>query len=137
MADADQQTVQEIIKLSSEWMEAVARRDQAALDRILAHDFLIAGWLPEGRLGDKQFYIEDCLRPVDIEQGSYHFDRWKVRTYGDTVVVNCVFEAHAMVGGQPWGGVFLLTSVWVRDGDHWRVVTSHSSPVVAATGQSR
>src|SRR5262249_32283961 len=95
MTDADNQTEQEIKKLANEWLDAVRRRDRTTLERILADDFLISGWQPEGRLADKEFYIEDCLRPVEIQEGSYQFDRWQVRRCGETAVVNCVLEIHA------------------------------------------
>ena len=129
MSDADNKPEQEIRKLAHEWLDAVARRDRTALDRILADDFMISGWQPEGRLADKQFYIEDCLRPVEIQEGSYQFDRWQVRRYGDTAVVNCVLEIHAIVEGAKWGGVVLITDVWVQENGMWRVVTRHTSPI--------
>ena len=132
MADAHYQVEQEIIRLNHEWIEAIGQRDAATLDRIIADDFIIAGWLPDGQLADKQFYIEDCLKPVNFEQPSYNFDRWKVRTHGDVALVNCVFECHALVAGQPWGGVFLFTDVWVTGNGQWQVVTRHSSAVFAA-----
>jgi ketosteroid isomerase-like protein len=130
MSESDHQTEQEIIKLAHEWLDAARRRDRTTLDRILADDFLISGWQPEGRLADKQYYIEDCLKPVDIQEGSYQFDRWNVRRYGETAVAHCVLEIHAVVGGQKWGGVVLITDVWVKDGEVWRVVTRHTSPIV-------
>lgn len=136
MTDADDQTEQEIRKLAHEWLDAVGRRDRATLDRILAEDFIISGWQPEGRLADKQFYVEDCLKPVDIQEGSYQFDRWKVRRYGDTVVVNCVLDIHAIVEGHKWGGEILITDVWVREQGTWRVVTRHTSPIVRARGET-
>ena len=132
MSDADYQTEQEIRKLAHEWLDAARRRDRATLDRILADDFLISGWQPEGRLADKQYYIEDCLRPVEIQDGSYQFDRWQVRKYGNTAVVNCILEIHAIVEGAKWGGVVLITDVWVREGELWRVVTRHTSPIERA-----
>jgi ketosteroid isomerase-like protein len=134
MGDADYQIEEEITRLEHQWIDAVARRDPAALDRIIADDYLIAGWLPDGRLGDKQFYIEDCLKPVNVEQSSYNLGQWKVRAYGDVAVVNCRFECRALVDGQPWGGMVLFTDVWVRDGGRWKVAARHSSPVVEATG---
>ena len=70
MADADEQTLEEIKQLAHEWLDAARRRDRETLDRILADDFLISGWQPEGRLADKQFYIDDCMTPVDIQDGS-------------------------------------------------------------------
>ena len=136
MTDADHQTEQEIKKLAHDWLDAARRRDRETLDRILADDFLISGWQPEGRLADKQFYIEDCMRPVDIQEGSYKYDRWRVRRYGDTAVVNCLLDIHAIVEGHRWGGEVLITDVWVRERDTWRVVTRHTSPIVRARDES-
>ena len=124
---------QEIIKLTHEWMDAVGQRDLAALERILADDFLIAGWLPDGRLGDKPFYVDDCLMPVEIEQAKYSYDRWQFRIYDRVVIVNCILECHALVAGKEWGGVFLNTHVWIKREDSWQVVTCHSSPVLNPT----
>lgn len=136
MSGSDYQTEQEIIKLAHEWLDAARRRDRATLDRILADDFLISGWQPEGRLADKQYYIDDCLKPVDIQEGSYKFDRWKVRRYGETAVVNCILEIHAIVDDAKWGGVVLITDVWVREGELWRIVTRHTSPIERAEEES-
>ena len=130
MSDEKYQIEQEIRKLAHEWLDAARRRDRETLDRILADDFLISGWQPDGRLADKQYYIEDCLRPVEIQEGAYQFDRWQVRQYGETAVVNCILDIHAIVDGVEWGGEALITDVWVREGEVWRVVTRHSSPIV-------
>jgi|SRR6266404_3985353 len=130
MANADSQIEQRILELSHEWIDAIQRRDPVSLDNILADDFVITGWLPGGQLAEKKFYIEDCLRPVAVEKKSFRYERWRVRAYGDTVVVNCVFSCHAVVEGHEWGGDFLLTDVWVRENYRWQVVTRHSSLVV-------
>ena len=135
MTDTDYQTEQEIRKLAHEWLDAARRRDRATLDRILAEDFLISGWQPEGRLADKDFYIADCMIPVDIQEGSNKFDHWKVRRYGETAVVNCTLDIHAVVNGHEWGAEVLVTDVWIREQDNWRVVTRHTSPILRATAE--
>ncbi|MBO0859173.1 MAG: nuclear transport factor 2 family protein [Chloracidobacterium sp.] len=56
MSNQNTQIEQEIIRLFHEWIEAVVRRDGDALDGILADDFLIAGWLHGGKLGDRELY---------------------------------------------------------------------------------
>lgn len=132
MADADCETEQEIKRLAHEWLDAGRLRDRATLERILADDFVIAGWQPAGRLADKQFYIEDCMRPVDIQQGSYSFDRWKFRVYGETAVVNCLLDIHAVVNGSEWGAEVLVTDVWVKRQDAWQCVARHTSPIIGA-----
>ena len=114
----------------------VARRRTAwnrpTLERILADDFIISGWQPEGRLAGKQFYIDDCMTPVELESGSIQFNRWQFRIYGETVVVNCILDIRAVVNGHPWGAEVLITDVWIKDKDAWRVVTRHTSPITRA-----
>jgi ketosteroid isomerase-like protein len=120
----------EIKRLAHEWLDAIQRRDRATLDRILADDFVLAGWQLDGRLADKQFYIEDCLKPVDVRPGSYEFDRWTIRFYGELALVNCVLKIHALVEGHDWGGEFLISDVWSRDQGNWQVLARHSSAIV-------
>ena len=129
--DVASQTGQQIIRLEHEWTEAVSRRDAATLNHLLADEFLIAGWLPGGRLGDKRLYVEDCLRVVEVREATYRFEGWEMRAYGEAVLANCLFECRAIVAGQEWGGRFLLTDVWVKGGGGWRVVARHSSPVLS------
>jgi len=125
---------EEIIRLSHEWVEAVGRRDGDVLGRILADDFLIAGWLLGGKLGNKQFYIEDCLRPVDVEHPTFSYDQWEVRIYEGFVIANCVFKCHMLIAGKEWGGEFLFTDVWIKQGTGWQVVARHTSPVLVMQG---
>jgi ketosteroid isomerase-like protein len=127
---ADSNAVQTIKDLEFEWVAAIEQRDAESLHRIIADDFVIAGWLPNGQLEDKQSYIEDCLRPVDVTDAVYTFDRWKIRKRSNTILVNCVFECHAKVAGREWGGTFLFTDVWMLEDVGWRVVTRHSNPIV-------
>ena len=136
MSDQNYPIEEEIIRLSHEWIEAVGRRDGDALDLILADDFLIAGWLPGGKIGDRQFYIDDCLRPVDLGQVTYSYDQWKFRIYDEFVIANCVFKAHALVAGKEWEGEFLFTDVWINRGNGWKVVTRHTSPVLNMPSES-
>ena len=132
---ADPVVEQEIIRLAHEWKDAAAERNRETLERILADDFLIAGWLPDGKLGDRETYIADCMRPVEIEDGSYSFDRWKFRVHGNTAIVNCILKIQALVGGKCWGGVFLMTYVWIRRDGAWEAVTCHTSAVFDAEGK--
>jgi hypothetical protein len=44
--------------------------------------------------------------------------------------VFCTLEIRAVVQGHEWGGEVLITDVWLRHEDSWRVVTRHTSPIV-------
>lgn len=135
MSDQGTQVQQTIIQLTHEWMDAVAQRDRVTLERILGDDFLIAGWLPEGKLGDKQVYLADCLLPVEAEQATYSYDGWAFRTYDQIVIANCILKARAIISGNEWGGTFLTTNVWIKRDSSWQVVAVHSSPIFSLPAQ--
>src|SRR4030095_5115185 len=119
----------DIINLAHEWIHAVGQKNRLALERILAADFVIAGWLPDGKLADREFYIEDCLKPVAVEQATANYGDWSFRFYENIAVVNCIFRCHALVAGHEWGGVFLFTDVWIQRDERWQVVSRHSTPI--------
>jgi len=130
MTDADDQTADEIKRLAHDLLDAGRRRDRATLERLLADDFLIAGWQPGGGLADKQVYLDDMLRPIEIQEGSFKFDRWRVRIHGDDIaLVNCILDIRAVVEGHPWGAEVLVSDVWVKEPIGWRVLARHTSPV--------
>jgi len=83
MAEADSQIEQEILELAHEWIEAIRQRDPVSLDNILADDFVITGWLPGDQLAHKKSYIEDCLRPIEVEEPSYRYERNRCWRCGD------------------------------------------------------
>ena len=133
MTEADDRTAEEIKRLAHDWLDAGRRRDRATLDRILADDFVIAGWQPEGRLADKRFYLDDMMKPVEIQEGSFKFDRWNIRVRGsDVALVNCILDIRAVVEGHPWGAEVLVSDVWVKEPIGWRVLARHTSPVARA-----
>lgn len=128
--DTDDKIKEEIKSLTHELIDAVRRRDEPTLNRILSDDFVIAGWQPEGRLADKKFYMADAMTPVEIESGSYRYDAWKFRIHRNVVLVNCTLDIHAIVNGHPWGGEVLITHVWIKEQDRWRLLSAHTSPIV-------
>ena len=136
MSDQNRPIEEAIILRAHEWIEAIGRRDGDSLDRILADDFLIAGWLPGGKLGDKKFYIADALTPIDVEQATFNYDQWRFRVYDEFVIANCVFKTRALVAGKEWGGAFLFTDVWIKNEDGWRALTRHTSPILDAQSES-
>jgi hypothetical protein len=35
-----------------------------------------------------------------------------------------------LIAGKEWGGEFIFTDVWIKQGTGWQVVTRHTSPVL-------
>jgi ketosteroid isomerase-like protein len=116
----------EIDRAEQEWMDAVKRQDAAALDRLIADDFLIASDSLARKLGDKKLYVEDLLASGAVKDGSASFERIKLRVYGNTGIVNSIFKFQVTIAGKEYSGEFLTTAVWVKNGEQWQYVTSHS-----------
>ena len=107
-----------------------AKKDRVALERILAPDFVIAGWLPDGKLADRSYTSKTRLKPVALEHAiAEKRDEWRFRFYENIAVVNCIFRCHALVAGNEWGGVFLFTYVWIQKDERWQVISRHSTPI--------
>jgi len=117
---------QELIDLSVEWMQAVERKDRAALERLVADDFSIdkpGQPQPPDFAGKphKQVWIQNA---IEIDSHSYKYRGFKVRLYGDMAVVTALLDFKV----KRKGGWFTLSSdaevtdIWVRRDGRWQVV---------------
>jgi len=112
------------LDLETQWMTAWKNKDIATVQKLLADDFTLTSSLSNGGLVDKEDWIAK-LAIYDCK--AFHFDKIKVRVYGDTAVVNSWFHQEATANGKDWSGDFLITDVWVMKADRWQVVTRHAS----------
>ena len=109
-----------LIKLAKEWIDAEDRRDGAALDRLLADDFV--GTAPSGTKVTKKMVVPD---PKGKGGGlSFTGDDFVARTYGEMGVV---------FGNGTWKakdqGTLCFTLAFVKRADRWQIVSAHVSQV--------
>ena len=109
-----------LIALTREWIDAEGRRDGAALDRLLADDFV--GVAPNGTKITKKMVVPD---PKGQGGGlSFTGDDFVARIYGDMGVV---------FGNGTWKakdqGTLCFTLAFVKRGERWQIVTAHVSQV--------
>jgi hypothetical protein len=55
------------------------------------------------------------------------FNFQKIRCYTEFAIINSIATMKAQVDGKDWSGQVLLTDVWIRRGDDFRVVSRHAS----------
>ena len=115
---------QVVAALDTQYQAAVAKNDAAAMDRILADDFILvtgkgkvftkADLLNEARSG--RFIYE---RQEDSEQ--------KVRVWGDTAVVTALLSAKGKEDGKPFEYRLWFSDTYVRMPSGWRYVFGQAS----------
>lgn len=114
----------ELRSIPQRWLDAEARRDRAALDRLIADDFMGAGLGPG-------ILTKDDIVPSE-GAGENRFPKSKVeettaRQYDSAAVV-----MGRLATDDPNGSTkFLFTLVFIKRPQGWQMVAAHLSRVVA------
>lgn len=111
-------TTQFFVDLENNWMAAAQRKDAEALENILGPDFKSTTVGSNGELMDRAAWIDYVCKA----EATNRVHDVSVRTYGDTAVVNLMLEFTG-----DWNSDFLITDVWVKYQDDWKVVHRHNS----------
>ena len=113
-----------IAQLERDWVAAIVKKDQVALDRLLADDF--AGTSPTAHFYTKSRAI------ADLAQGAYvveamNLDEISVNVYGDTAVAFASQDEKSRYEDTDVSGHYHYTNVWVKKADRWQAVASHGT----------
>jgi ketosteroid isomerase-like protein len=119
-ANASSPVEAQVLKLEHEWLDAAARRDRGALDRILAQDFVDISYTGAVRL--KSDVLAARAAPDGTKQA---LDTLKVRVYGQTAVVTGRNTVSAADGSRV--AVLRFTDVFVRQDGAWRAVSAQET----------
>lgn len=110
-------------RLSVEWMEAVARKDRPALERLLAPDFQLLS------IGDLQGvnrseWLANALR-MDWENRGYSNVQVDINDDIGIVTSNYAFEVDPGEWKPSIAAASPVVDVWVRRGGRWQVQRRH------------
>lgn len=116
---------EELRKTEREWLDAYEKRDSAAMERIVADDFVITH--ASGSTQTKQDILKMLERGRAANRPSPKFstEDSQVRLFGDTAVITGKVKMH--MGERT--NVERYTDTWVRRGGRWVVVASQLSSV--------
>ncbi len=115
----DEQTV---LRIEHDWLKALTERDRAALDRILAGDFMNSTW--KGELRDKRQMLEGLAKPVRYSQ---RLDDLKVNLYQETAIVrgiNIVTDQTGRILTR-----IRFTDVFIYRGGWWQAVAAQETEI--------
>lgn len=116
---------QAVLRLEREWLEALKRKDLAALDRIIADDFLIT--TADGQRLNKEQDLAP-IRDADFKFESGEVEGIEVRVYGSTAVVTGTGIFKGTFKGKPFVSRERFTDIYSKRKGRWQVVASHLSP---------
>lgn len=123
-AATDPQVEQELRRVNDEWAKALAQRDRAALDRIMADDFMFA-YPFEG--DDKEQFIADIVAgEVRVESLEPHDAT--VRVYGGAGVIFGSETANWQYRDRDFSGTYKFFRMYAKRQGRWQIVTLHLCP---------
>jgi ketosteroid isomerase-like protein len=120
--------IQELLRLEEEWNAAFERHDPAALERIIADDYLAYG--PD-TLTKRQVVEEAKDTSVKIDDWSN--DDMRVRVFGGSSDVAVVTGRNTQKGksrtGKPFNTQVRFTEVWVNREGRWQCIAGHYTQI--------
>lgn len=116
----------ELTRLESEIPAMMLRGDAAAIARLTADDFV--SYDPQGREVTKADILARMAQTQAAMESLTH-ERIRVRVFGDVAVATAISVVKGRSQGQPVGGRFRYTRVWVKRGGSWVAVAAHSSAI--------
>ena len=115
--------------LEREWRDALIAKDEATLRRLIHPQYKLVGIRSTGSVTvDLEQWLE-ALKRMDI--ASLAIRVTDCVALENTIVATVDAQWRVRYMGQLIDERVLLTDVWVREDDRWRVVRRHSSPVPA------
>ena len=107
---------EQILELGQRWADAERRADVAALDALLADDFVAVG--PRGFVLDRRQYLEP-RRSGALTTDALSWQDVSVRDHGAAAVAVGVVAQHAAYQGQDASGRFRVTQIAVQEAGRW------------------
>ena len=115
---------QAVLKLLDNWMDALKGNDVAALERILADDFMIVG--SDGSIRSKDQELAP-IKSGDIKFESFTVEGVKVHVYGDTAVVTGVGTYKVTFKGRTASARERFFDVYQKRKGRWQVIASRQT----------
>jgi ketosteroid isomerase-like protein len=124
---AEENLKEEILKVSDEREEALAKGDIAALDRIDADDLVYTNW--RGVTMTKTQHLDAIkARSLSFQSNFKHSDV-QIVIHGNTGIVTGVSATNVSYKGSAVGGTRKFVNVFVKENGRWRCVVHFETPV--------
>lgn len=118
VAQSDVSIEKDLIARSNELMSAVERQDRAALELLVADEFMLEVPGDTARTPRAE-WIDNA---VNMKWEGFKFHNIKVRSFGEVAVVSSLLDFKVTTGiGIPVSSDVQVTDVWVRRDGQWLI----------------
>ncbi|HEV2200809.1 MAG TPA: nuclear transport factor 2 family protein [Bryobacteraceae bacterium] len=125
----------ELIQMERDWSQADVKKDAAALNRILAEDWIGIDF--QGTILTKAQVLRQVgLHSEATATESTELGEMKVRIYGNTAVVSGTEIEKSEYKGHDSSGKYVWTDVFVLRKGRWQAVSSQSTRLAEPEGPS-
>ena len=115
-----------LMQIERDLGNALVKADIAALDRILAADYV---WTdPNGQMHTKAQNLAD-FKSGAVKFESFTINEMKPRIFGDAAIVHGLSTEKSTEKGKDTSGQYRWTDVFAKRGGRWLAVSSHASKV--------
>jgi len=118
-------TEQEVLKLEQALDDAFLKKDRAALERLLADDYVYIH--SNGTMTNRTEEIAQTMS-ADVKWTGSKLSNLKVRIYGDTAVVTGTQTLTGSAKGYV-SGPRLITDLWARRNGRWQTIGGQTTLV--------
>jgi ketosteroid isomerase-like protein len=119
----------EIEALERRFMDAVRDRDMETLEVMLGERFTLTTGRPGAEVRGRAEWLDVTRESYVID--SYDFEWLEIDRYGDAAVARSRYRQTGRMGEDDRTQPFLMTDVWVRTEQAWRLVSRHITPLAA------
>jgi ketosteroid isomerase-like protein len=121
----------ELLAVEAAWDDAIVRKDRAALEGIIAEDFILVG--TDGRVSNRSEML-DAVLSSDLHIEPFETRDVRVRIYGKVAVLTGWFVQHGTFQGRAYETSSRYTDVYVKRGGKWRGVLAHATRLPRPSG---
>ena len=113
-----------LLALESAWNHAEQSKDAAALNQLLAEEFVYTD--DDGSFLDKKGFLDSTLHNA-VEQEQINNDGMAVRVFGNAAVVTGVYRDKGVEKGKSFLRRGRFTDTWIYRNGAWQCVASQST----------
>ena len=115
-----------LMQMEHDWDNAATKADTAALDRILAADWVVTNF--DGQMETKAQRLA-ALKSGERKLESATINEMKVRLLGDVAIVHGLSTVKSSLKGKDISGRYRWTDVFAKRAGRWQAVATQSTKV--------